>query len=133
MSHILSRLQNKTKWIWIYDRKKRRYKAQRTRPDVPTQDHTRRHIMPHTAMQYHNVPLCPYWIFKIFFVPCAHFLFPCTFFVPLHVFCSPAHFLYPFKFCSIWSIFAHYLTPKKKKNKNMWIPRLTLRKFGPKR
>ena len=75
---------NKTKWIWIYDREKRRYKSNKIlryktingyiiwrhlrwkRPYKAMQGH----IKPNMAIQYHNV-LCNMSIF-----------------VPLHIFCS---------------------------------------------
>ena len=70
----------------------------------------RSHIRPHTAMQYHNVPqkiaLCLYCVSMNFiFTQRNIFYTKCTFFVPLHT------------FCSIWNIFPSCFKAQKN-NKN---------------
>ena len=82
---------------------------------MATQDHTKPkeikqgHLTPNKAIKVltrqfniimYHIRLHFAAIVSFFFVPCAHFLFHSTFFVPLHtffqlnIFCSLAHFLF---------------------------------------
>ena len=84
------------------------------RPYKTTQGHTRQFNTLMCHRRLHLSPVCPHcvsmnFIFtqrNIFFVPYAHFLFPCTylfgctFFVPLQT------------FCFIWNIFSSFFHAK---------------------
>ena len=104
---ILTISLNKTKWIWVYDREKRRH----TRPYKAIQGHTksnnashimavksnktiRGHIRPYKTTQGKHDNSIPYCATEArFLFPCTFlfpytYLFPCTFFVLMHIFCS---------------------------------------------
>ena len=76
---------NKTKWIWIYDREKRRYKAtilQKIKPYKATRHHTRLknilqgHARPYKAIQGHTRQFNTIILFQEHFLfHCEHFLF----------------------------------------------------------
>ena len=139
MALMIQNGNNKTKWIWIYDREKRRYSAikdhkmryktikrpQYARPHMTMAVKSNKtiwgQIRPNKAIQGHIKPYKANTTIQCHNVPqmITSFWLKGIFFVPLHIFCSLAHFLFDLGlFCSWFHAKKKKKKKKKKKNNN---------------